>query len=1131
MVYFQWHGEAEAVRRLYGLRGSAGLHHLVARGGKGVVVTHDAKRIHTLAQSLRALAPEALVFELPPLDGSPFAFTPVHPQTRRDRLACFDALLSGRWDFIVTQTRMFLEPLAPREKLATPRLDLVAGNEYDLAELCRTLVDMGYLASDLVSQPGDFARRGGILDIYSSVDERAWRLDFWDDELEEIRELDPGTQRSIGQCERIHLLPLFEWRVGPDEAETFARKGGEQWNQTDARKHFLSLVAELRDRGRFSGYLHWAALFFPEATHLPDLISEPVTYYLEDWDGAQEIQEQYLTQLELQGEALGSGQLHAPLRVLTGRKDPRIVDLPETATALSLHHLKMERVDEEYITQSVPAYKNDVRRFVDHWKQQAKRLAIVVVSDNSGALKRLEETIEDDGFFVHPLTLPIPDTLEPGFYMARGDLETGFQWPDRHLVVLSGNDIWSKTPRTRKPAAGKKTFQAEFRDLKVGDFVVHDDYGIGKFLGLVEMEAGGASHEMMALTYKNDQKLYMSLNQIHLVQRFGAADSQVQLDKLGGTGWERTKTRVKRAVREMAGELIQLYAQRSLVTRHAYGPDTEWQAEFEEAFPHEPTQGQLTAISEIKRDLESTKPMDRLLVGDVGFGKTEVAMRMAFKVVMEGYQVAVLCPTTVLAFQHYHTFKNRFANFPVSIGWISRFSSPSATKRALSGLADGKVDIIVGTHRLLSKDIQFKNLGAVVIDEEQRFGVAHKERLKQFRKQIDVLSMSATPIPRTLNMSLSGIRDISVIETPPRNRLAISTTVTESREGTIKNAVEFELARGGQVFFIHNRVETMDQVVAGLGQLMPGLRISVAHGQMEPKRIEREMLAFMEHETDVLVASTIIENGVDIPNANTMIVNRSDMFGMSQLYQLRGRIGRSDRPAFAYLLVPPRARMSTQARMRLATLEEFSDLGAGFRIAARDMELRGAGNLLGGRQAGHINTIGYDMFVKLLEEAVSELRGTQVQDRIACLVNLNFGAAIPRRYVEETNQRLHYYKQLAGAESDAHIDEICEIMVDCYGSLDDPVLQLCREHRLRLFLAEHRVLNVERERDTVRLRFHETASVKMEVVLGWIQKGNGVTLTPEGVLTLPLPSKNPEEAIDFVRESVEALVGPKESAE
>ena len=644
------------------------------------------------------------------------------------------------------------------------------------------------------------------------------------------------------------------------------------------------------------------------------------------------------------------------------------------------------------------------------------------------------------------------------------------------------------------------------------------------------MEIGGRRHELMAIEYRDNQKLYVALNQLDLVQRHAAADAAIALDKMGGVTWTKTKKRVRKAIRQMAGELLQLYAARHLAKGHGYSADTEWQREFEDAFEFEPTSGQLGAIRDIKADLEAGKIMDRLLVGDVGFGKTEVAMRLAFKVVMAGRQVAVLCPTTVLAFQHYHTFKNRFSAFPVRIDWISRFSTTKHTKRCLQELADGSIDILIGTHRLLSRDVQFSNLGTLIIDEEQRFGVAHKERLKHMRKQVDVLSMSATPIPRTLNMSLAGIRDISVIETPPRNRLAISTTVAESREGLIRNAIEFELERGGQVFFIHNRIETMATVATNLKEMVPAARVVMAHGKMDSKQLEQVMLDFMEHRADLLVSSTIIENGVDIPNANTMIVNRADRFGMSQLYQLRGRIGRSDRPAYAYLLIPARSRMSPLARKRLAALEEFSDLGAGFRVAAMDMELRGAGNMLGGEQAGHINAIGYDMYIKLLEEAVNELKGQPGEEKIHCVVNLHFGAAIPPAYIENANQRLHYYKRLASASAADTLAELRETLIDCYGPLPGAAQRLCEEHELRIYLAGQRVLQVDREGDRLKLRFHESAEVDPEVIFGWIRGGRDMKVSPDGLLTWRLDSRDPDAVTGQIRATVKALLHGQESA-
>jgi len=1110
---------------IHGLRGSAGLFSIASQPRKTIVVATNDEKMEQSIATLATFKPGSRIFPFPALDGSPFSFAPVHASTRRIRLLVLAALRSGDWDLIVTTPQALLEPIPPLDALLDPTLTLEVGGSYDLGSLANDLVRMGYLSCDMISQPGDFARRGGILDIYSFVDETAYRLEFFDDELEEIRPFDAGTQRSTGSLDDITILPLYEWTIEQERAERFNTKGGSLWNQSEARGQFLGLVAQIRDRGRFPGYLHWTSLFFQETSHFYDLIEGPFHCFIEDWDLANQHQEDYLTRLEVQMESIYPG-IPAPhiYASLFGTDRPTHIDLGEGAHLRICHQLKLDDVDQEFVTHTVPHYNNDVTRFFSHWCQQAARQAIVLVCLNQTTARQFEETLEDDGEHCRTLAFPLETLPSPGFYVATGHLETGFSWPERNLIVVSEKDIFSKVKKPRRQVQGKQIFHAEFRDLKVGDYVVHLDHGVGRFTGLVEMAAGGGVHEMMALVYRDNQKLYVNLNQLDLIHRYGSETSGIQLDKLGGVSWAKTRSRVKKAVREMAGELIKLYAARQVVGGRVYGADTDWQHEFEEAFEHEPTDGQLIAMADIKRDLESEKPMDRLLVGDVGFGKTEVAMRLSFKAVMEGVQTAVLCPTTVLAFQHYHTFKNRFTGYPVNIAWLSRFTPAKRVKEIVNAVNTGEIDILIGTHRILGKDIQFKDLGVLIIDEEQRFGVSHKEKLKQFRKQVDVLSMSATPIPRTLNMSMSGIRDISVIETAPRNRLAISTTVAETRPGLIKNAIDFELQRGGQVFYIHNRIETMETLLLNLKKLVPNARLDMAHGQMDSKRIESVMLAFMRHDIDVLISSTIIENGVDIPNANTMIVNRANGFGMSQLYQLRGRIGRSDRPAFAYLLVPHKARMTDVARKRLATLEEFSYLGSGFRIAAMDMELRGAGNLLGGEQAGHINAIGYETYIKLLEEAVDELRGKKVEDLVNCLVKLNLNAGLPRTYIEEPNQRLHYYKQLSTAKTLEDVTGLFETLNDMYGLPPAPVQVLCDEHRLRIKLSARKVLGVEREGGRLKLRFHVKAEVSSELVLGWISEGRDVKISPDGMITLPLDETKAEHVLPFIEETVALLL-------
>jgi transcription-repair coupling factor (superfamily II helicase) len=699
-----------------------------------------------------------------------------------------------------------------------------------------------------------------------------------------------------------------------------------------------------------------------------------------------------------------------------------------------------------------------------------------------------------------------------------GRLSGGFELPGARLKVHVETDLFDEasgsTVEQRAPGTGGATtasarrkksktaaFLSDFRDLKVNDYVVHIDHGVARFGGLQTLELGGRKGEFMLLYYADDAKLYAPVERLDLVQRYSSAEGhEPTLDRLGGLGWQKTKAKAKRAMRDMADELLKLYAERKLVQGYAFSGDSPWQREFEDAFEYVPTADQDTAIEDVKRDMETMTPMDRLLCGDVGYGKTEVAMRAAFKAVMDSKQVAVLAPTTVLAYQHYETFRARFAAFPVTIELISRFRSAKEQKEIVKRVESGDIDVIIGTHRLLSKDIGFRDLGLVVVDEEQRFGVAHKERLKQLKKRVDVLTLSATPIPRTLNMSLMGLRDMSVIETPPRDRLAIQTQVVQFSESVIKSAIELELGRGGQVFFIHNRVETIDTVAALVKRLVPQARVTVAHGQMNEKEMEQVMLDFVDFKADVLVATTIIENGIDIPRANTIIINRADNYGLSQLYQLRGRVGRSNRRAYAYLLIPSEAELTAIARRRLAAIREFSDLGAGFRVAALDLELRGAGNLLGGEQSGHMDALGFDLYTQMLERTVAELRGEQVEDETSVSINLGVDVSIPEDYISDMGQRLRTYKRIASARDDEALEIIRRETEDRYGRPPESVERLFAYARLRRTAEEAGVVSIDRTPTGLAFKLKETARVSPDKLLALVGKGEGASFSPSGVL-------------------------------
>jgi transcription-repair coupling factor (superfamily II helicase) len=710
-----------------------------------------------------------------------------------------------------------------------------------------------------------------------------------------------------------------------------------------------------------------------------------------------------------------------------------------------------------------------------------------------------------------------------------GSLSSGFEIPSLDLIFQTENDILGDSqasgfknskPKSKDQRAktNLNAFISDFRDLKAGDYVVHVDHGIGRFEGLQVIESQGVEREFVLLTYAEKSKLFVPVERLDLVSRFSSGEStQPVLDKLGSIGWQKTKAKAKRAMRDMADELLRLYAERKLVEGYAYSADTPWQIEFEDAFPYDLTPDQASAVEDLKTDMETATPMDRLIIGDVGYGKTEVAMRATFKAVMDGKQVAILTPTTVLAYQHSESFKKRFAAFPVKVELLSRFRTAKEQKEVVEKTEKGEIDVLIGTHRILSADVKMPKLGLVVVDEEQRFGVAHKEKLKQMKKKVDVLTLSATPIPRTLNMSLLGMRDMSIIETPPRDRLAINTQVVQFSESVIKSAIELELARDGQVFFIHNRVETIETIAGHIKKIVPNARIVVAHGQMNEKEMERAVLDFVDRKFDVLVATTIIENGIDIARANTIIINRADNYGLSQLYQLRGRVGRSSRRAYAYLLIPNERDLSEIARRRLTAIREFSDLGAGFRIAALDLELRGAGNILGGQQSGQLDALGFDLYTKMLERTIQEIRGEVISDDVSVSINLGIDVAIPKDYINETSQRLRTYKRISSADSEETLEKIHTEIGDRYGKIPESVENLFEYARLRKFAEELRVVSVDKSPSGFAIKFDQNAKISPENLMVFLNENPTANFAANGILRVTEPENVIERAMEVLK--------------
>ena len=777
---------------------------------------------------------------------------------------------------------------------------------------------------------------------------------------------------------------------------------------------------------------------------------------------------------------------------------------------------------------SVPAMVEEVKKLT------AQGQRVMFAAPNTGEMERLADIFTE---YQVPFRLgtrtPVPGSetyLDETAYFS-GDLLTttivratvpeGVALSDARLVIFGARDLFDDSEIEPQQPLRRKSktaaFMSDFRDLAMGDFVVHVEHGIAMYQGLKEIEQSEITGEYMVLEFAEAAKLYVPLTRLGLIQKYRSSEGvHPPLSRLGGTAWARTKARVKNAMKDMADELLKLYAARKAAQGHAFPTDTQWQKEFEDAFEFNETDDQLTATADIKRDMESTLPMDRLLCGDVGYGKTEVAMRAAFKAVQDNKQTVVLAPTTVLVFQHFENFKRRFAAFPITIEMMSRFRNAKQQKETVERIEQGKVDIVVGTHRILSKDIKFQDLGLVIVDEEQRFGVRHKERLKTLKKEVDVLTMSATPIPRTLHMSMVGLRDMSVIETPPKDRMAIQTVVAAYDEKLVKSALEHELERGGQAYFVHNRVETIYEIAAKLQEMLPKARVIVGHGQMSEGELEKVMFAFVRHDADILVATTIIENGLDIPLCNTIIINRADQHGLSELYQLRGRVGRSNRRAYAYLLVPAEQELTPVARRRLAALKEFSDLGAGFKIAALDLELRGAGNLLGGEQSGNIDAVGFEMYTGMLDRAIRELKGEELSDKVSTQLNLGIDLRIPPTYIAEENQRLRMYKRAAGVESEAALDDVRKELQGRYGEPPAPVRYLLAASALKLLCERVGVRAIDRKRDSVTIKFTEQASIEPERLARFVAQSRGAQFSPGGVLKFNIKSTQPEAVIDQI---------------
>ena len=1034
----------------------------------------DTRFLLAALEGLSADAAERVVLPLPSLQVDPYRGLAPHFRAASSRAQALHALAGGHARVVIASAAAVLPRVAPPTALRSLSTTLKPGLDFSPDDLVQMLADGGYQRQDPVDEHGEYCLRGGILDIFGAGEAQPIRIEFVGDTIESIRRVDAATQRSIESLDQYTIVPVRDF-------------SGQPADPTDLP------TASLLD------YLGGATLVVIEPDDVRDQMRQV-------WARVQASYDE-LPDGERDRRPTPGALLIEPSQVETRwPQGLRLEALALDASGAAGLHVP---------SQPTPEFKGRIPQWVADLREARDRGdTVVFVAGARGRAERAVELLRDYDIRAVWSGAPTGVAATGAVIVVDGHLSRGFRLPAVQLQVYAETDVFDEA-RHRQQGRGPQrsasaAFLSDLRDLKVGDLIVHVDHGIGQFVGLKQITVGDDTREFLELRYHGDHKLFVPVERLDLIQKYGGG-GQPPLDKLGGTSWEKAKSRVRKAMRDMAEELLKLYAARKAVPGHAYGVDTHWQEEFEATFPWELTRDQATAVTDIKRDMESSTPMDRLLCGDVGYGKTEVAMRAAFKAVMDGKQVALLAPTTVLAFQHLTTMTQRFAAFPTRIEMISRFRTRQEIAKSLEDLAAGRLDVIVGTHRLLSKDVQFRDLGLLIVDEEQRFGVAHKERIKQMRKKVDVLTMTATPIPRTLNMSLVGIRDMSVIETPPRDRLAIQTSVVKFDAEVITQAIRSELVRGGQVYFVHNRVESIFSMGSLLQRLIPEARIVIGHGQMGDEELERAMLDFMAHKYDILLATTIVENGIDIPNANTIIINRADRYGLSQLYQLRGRVGRSDRPAYAYLLIPPEESLSAVARKRLAAIREFSDLGSGFRIAALDLEIRGAGNLLGGQQSGHIDAVGFEMYMKLLEETIRELKGEDLEDDVRAVVNLKVDFRLPEDYVPDMNQRLSIYRRIAGARSEDEIAGVVDEVRDRYGVPPTALLNLADYARIRVLADRLGIETLDRDASGVVIKFREKKSgVDPVRLLAMVRARTDLTLLPPSGLRLSLSA--PAEA-------------------
>lgn len=1119
------------------------------QGKQSIVITYNEIEAKRLYEDLRFFDEENTYY----FPSKEIVFYDVYAhsnQINEERLKVIDAILKGKRCIVVTTIDSILTKLIPSKEWLDHEINLEVGEVLNLEDFTQRLIFMGYERVDMVQAKGQFSIRGGIIDYFSSVDENPYRIELFDDEVDSIRTFELESQLSLEKKMKVRIKPAREVMIDNEkiqkgikeikkEFESYKKKiKGEVKDKLEEK--FQELLSKLENNMYYDGIDNYIDYFMDRTENLLDYTNKESLVFLHDSQRIKERANSYINDFHERFKMfLEKGQLlpnqvnaiydyNKLLKDFKLRSNILLNNLPKRIEDFSLKQIISFSVKEmNFYHGKIDILTEDIK----NWKYKGYKIVLVAGTEEKG--RSIEKELRSRGIEAVYIEDYNREIKSGQLFITKGTLNNGFVYNTFKFAIIGEKEIFGLAKRhkrkKKKPREGRKI--KSFRDLSIGDYVVHENHGIGKYIGIDQLKVEGIKKDYLKISYSGGDFLYVPIDQMDLVQKYiGGDEGSPKLNKLGGAEWKKAKAKAKSAIEDMAKDLLKLYAIRKSAKGYSFNKDSEWQKHFEEMFPYEETPDQLRCIEEVKRDMEKNIPMDRLLCGDVGYGKTEVAIRAAFKAIMDGKQVAFLVPTTILAQQHYNTLSERLSRYPVKVEMLSRFRSAAQQKKIIEDIRVGMIDVIIGTHRILSKDMKFKDLGLLIVDEEQRFGVKHKESLKELRKNVDVLTLTATPIPRTLHMSLIGIRDMSVIEDPPEDRYPVQTYVTQYNEGMIRDAIIKEIERGGQVYFVYNRVQDIDKMTAKLRRLVPEAEIAYAHGQMSEKKLENMMIDFLNKEFDVLVCTTIIETGLDIGNVNTIIIYDSDKMGLSQLYQLRGRVGRSNRIAYCYLTYNKDKVLSEIAEKRLKAIKEFTELGSGFKIAMKDLEIRGAGNLLGSQQHGHMASIGYDLYCKMLEDAVKKLKGEDVEEIIETTIDINVDAYISDTYITNEIYKLEMYKKIASIRDKQDAFDMEEEIEDRFGTIPKPVYNLISIAYIKSMCQKLKIASISEEGDIFKFQFDDRYNLDPFLIASSVEKfGSKINFNcgnkPYFTYKLETNGKNQYKKLEEIKAMLEKISG------